>query len=114
MSWRVRLESFVSINPNHIFHVVGLECGFTLNLSPTAGVAAAKGERPPSAPPALPRASREEMESAAAAYQEPSPPPSPRLSGGGAAGVADLPSHPGPPISPATNRHRYIVLCDSC
>ncbi len=70
--------------------------------------AAAKGERPPSAPPALPRASREEMESAASAYQEPSPPPSPRLSGGGSAGVADLPPHPaGPPVSPPpTNRHR--------
>ena len=66
--------------------------------------AAAKGERPPSAPPALPRASREEMEAAAASYQEPSPPPSPRLSGGGAGGVADLP-HVGP-TSPPTNRNR--------
>ena len=69
--------------------------------------AAAKGERPPSAPPALPRASREEMESAAASYQEPSPPPSPRLSGGGSAGVADLPQPPpGGYTSPPATRTR--------
>ncbi len=87
----------------------------TMHAHDTQAFAAAKGEQPPSAPPALPRASREEMESAAAAYHDPSPPPSPRLSGGGSAGVADLPPHPaGPPVSPPpTNRHRYGVLCDS-